>query len=51
MFAWFEYPDRRTRDAANEAMMSNSKMSDKSIDVPFDAKRMIWGGFKVVVDA
>ena len=50
VFAWFEYPDRKTRDAANEAMMSNSKMSEMSTDVPFDAKRMIFGGFDSVVE-
>ena len=50
VFAWFEYPDRKARDAANEAMMSNSKMMDMSKDVPFDAKRMIFGGFQSVVE-
>ena len=50
VFAWFEYPDRAARDAANQAMMSNSKMMDMSTDVPFDAKRMILGGFEAVVE-
>ena len=50
VFAWFEYPDRGARDRANEAMMSNSQMMDMSKDVPFDAKRMILGGFDAVVE-
>ena len=50
VFAWFEYPDRQTRDASNEAMMSNSKMMEMSTDVPFDAKRMIFGGFQAIVE-
>jgi uncharacterized protein YbaA (DUF1428 family) len=50
VFAWFEYPNREVRDAANEAMMNNSQMMDMSKDVPFDAKRMIFGGFEAVVE-
>lgn len=50
VFAWFEYPDREARDASNERMMSNSKMMDMSKDVPFDAKRMILGGFEAIVE-
>jgi len=50
VFAWFEYPDRKARDAANQAMMSDPKMEEMSKDVPFDAKRMIFGGFEAVVE-
>ena len=50
VFAWFEYPDRKARDAANEAMMSDPNMEEMSKDVPFDAKRMILGGFEAVVE-
>ena len=50
VFAWFEYPDREARDAANQAMMSNPKMEEMSKDVPFDAKRMIFGGFEAIVE-
>lgn len=50
VYAWFEYPDRAARDASNEAMMNNSKMMEMSTDVPFDAKRMIFGGFNALVE-
>jgi uncharacterized protein YbaA (DUF1428 family) len=50
VFAWFEYPDRRTRDAANEKMMSDPRMEEMGKDVPFDGKRMIVGGFEAIVD-
>jgi len=50
VFAWFEYPDRQARDAGNEAMMNDSRMMEMSKDVPFDAKRMILGGFEAVVE-
>jgi uncharacterized protein YbaA (DUF1428 family) len=50
VFAWFEYPDRKARDAANERMMSDPRMEDMGKDVPFDAKRMILGGFEAIVE-
>src|SRR4051812_28676756 len=50
VFAWFEYPDRAARDAANAKMMSDPGMSDMGTDVPFDGKRMILGGFEAVVE-
>ena len=50
VFAWFEYPDRATRDAANGKMMADPRMEEMSKDVPFDAKRMILGGFEAIVE-
>ena len=50
VFAWFEYPDRQARDSANEAMMKNTQMMEMSTDVPFDAKRMILGGFDAIIE-
>ena len=50
VFAWFEYPDRKTRDSANQKMMSDPQMEEMGKDVPFDGKRMIFGGFDAVVE-
>ena len=50
VFAWFEYPDRHARDASNQAMMSNPQMAEMGGEAPFDAKRMILGGFEAVVE-
>jgi len=50
VFAWFEYPDRQARDAANERMMNDPQMMEMSTDAPFDAKRMIFGGFDAIVE-
>ena len=50
VFAWFEYPDRQARDAANEKMMSDERMEALGTDVPFDGKRMILGGFEAIVE-
>ena len=50
VFAWFEYSDREARDAANQKMMTDTRMMEFSTDVPFDAKRMIFGGFDAIVE-
>ncbi|MGQ3100481.1 MAG: DUF1428 domain-containing protein [Sphingopyxis solisilvae] len=50
VFSWFEYPDKATRDAANEKMMSDPRMQSMGAEMPFDAKRMIIGGFDSIVD-
>ncbi|MEZ0244996.1 MAG: DUF1428 domain-containing protein [Sphingomonas sp.] len=50
LFSWLEYPDKATRDAANEKMMNDPAMQDMGKDMPFDAKRMIFSGFEAIVD-
>lgn len=52
-FSWVEWPDKPTRDAAFATMMSED-FDDPRIDqarnaMPFDGKRMIFGGFVPVV--
>jgi uncharacterized protein YbaA (DUF1428 family) len=50
VFSWFEYPDRKARDAANEKMMSDQRMADMGANMPFDGKRLIMGGFDAIVE-
>jgi uncharacterized protein YbaA (DUF1428 family) len=50
VFSWFEYPDRATRDAANEKMRSDPRMEAMGASMPFDGKRMIMGGFTPIVE-
>jgi uncharacterized protein YbaA (DUF1428 family) len=50
VFAWFEYPDKATRDSANEKMRSDPRMKDMGETMPFDGKRMIYGGFDAIVE-
>lgn len=50
VFSWFEYPDRAARDAASARMMSDPRMEAMGADMPFDGKRMVWGGFESVAD-
>jgi uncharacterized protein YbaA (DUF1428 family) len=49
IFSWIEYPDKATRDAANEKMRADYEAMDT--EMPFDAERMFWGGFEQVVSA
>ena len=50
VFAWFEYPSKQARDAANEKMMSDPRMKNMGETMPFDGKRMIYGGFDAIVE-
>lgn len=49
-FSWIVYKSRRHRDQVNKKVMADPRfagMDPKTM--PFDGKRMIWGGFKVSV--
>jgi uncharacterized protein YbaA (DUF1428 family) len=51
IFAWIVYESREQRDRVNEQVMNDPRM--KGMDpksLPFDGKRMIWGGFKTIVE-
>jgi uncharacterized protein YbaA (DUF1428 family) len=50
VFSWVEYPDKATRDRANQKMMSDPKMKDFGAQMPFDGKRAIVGGFSPIND-
>ncbi|MCB1996428.1 MAG: DUF1428 domain-containing protein [Burkholderiaceae bacterium] len=52
-FSWVEWPDKATRDAGMKKMMEDPRMDPATPGnppVPFDGKRMIFGGFEPVVD-
>ncbi|WP_222565291.1 DUF1428 domain-containing protein [Novilysobacter antarcticus] len=49
VFSWIEWPDKATCDAAMEKMMADPRMSEERNPMPFDGKRMIFGGFEPVV--
>lgn len=48
VFSWVQWPDRATRDAGNERIMNDPRLSKK--EMPFDGKRLIFGGFTPVVE-
>jgi uncharacterized protein YbaA (DUF1428 family) len=49
VFAWHEYPDAETATAANEKMATDPRMGVMG-EMPFDAQRMIFGGFETILD-
>jgi uncharacterized protein YbaA (DUF1428 family) len=54
IFSWIEWPDKAMRDAAMAKMMdpahADPRMDPEKNPMPFDGKRMIFGGFAPVVD-
>lgn len=48
VFAWIEWPDKATRDAGMKKMMDDPRMADNPM--PFDGKRLIYGGFRPILD-
>jgi uncharacterized protein YbaA (DUF1428 family) len=49
VFSWVEYPSKAVRDAANEKLMTDPRMTEMG-EAPFDGKRMIYGGFAPILD-
>jgi uncharacterized protein YbaA (DUF1428 family) len=50
MFSYIVYRSRKDRDRINAKVMKDPRLSMDMKDMPFDGKRMIWGGFKTIVD-
>ena len=51
MFSWILYRNRRHRDRVNAKVMKDPSMERMmKLPMPFDMKRMAYGGFKVIVD-
>lgn len=50
-FSWITYKNRKDRDRINKAVMMDPRLAKMGgiEDMPFDAKRMIYGGFKTIV--
>ena len=53
VFAWILYKSRAQRDRVNARVFKDPRMAAMCDpgDMPFDAKRMFWGGFKTIVRA
>jgi uncharacterized protein YbaA (DUF1428 family) len=51
VFAWIVWPDKATRDAAHPKMEADPRLRPDVNPMPFDGKRLIYGGFQMIVDA
>jgi uncharacterized protein YbaA (DUF1428 family) len=53
VFAWIVFKSRAHRDRVNSKVMKDPRTARmmKDYPMPFDAKRMRYGGFKILVDA
>ena len=52
VFSWIEWADKATRDAAMARMdeLMNDRLNPEKNPMPFDGKRLIYGGFAPVVE-
>jgi len=53
VFSWIAYKSRAHRDQVNAKVMKDPRLAEMMNPkaMPFDGKRMIYGGFKVLLDA
>ena len=51
VFAWTLWPSRDARNESWQKMMTDPRMNEILNPMPFDGKRMIYGGFEMIVDA
>ena len=51
VFSWIVYKSRAQRDRINKKVMADPRLADMMDPktLPFDGKRMFWGGFKPIV--
>ena len=48
VFSWIEWPSKAVRDEAYPKVMNDPRMTMD--DMPFNGKRMFWGGFQILLD-
>ncbi|MFY8094189.1 MAG: DUF1428 domain-containing protein [Niveispirillum sp.] len=51
VLAWITYPSKEVRDACNAKVMADPRIQCDPANMPFDGKRMFWGGFTTLVQA
>jgi len=50
VFSWIVYKSRKHRDSVNKKVMADPRIAEMGPEnMPFDGKRMIYGGFKPIV--
>jgi uncharacterized protein YbaA (DUF1428 family) len=51
VFSWITWPSRQVRDDAWKKVMADPRLQPDTNPMPFDGKRLIYGGFEPIVDA
>lgn len=51
VFSWITWPSRRARDEGMKKVMADPRVQPDKNPMPFDGKRLIYGGFQVLVEA
>ena len=51
VFSWIVWPSRAVRDQGMAKMMADPRMQPDTNPMPFDGKRVIFGGFEVLVES
>ena len=51
VFSWITWPSRQVRDEAWKKVMADPRLKPDANPMPFDGKRLIYGGFEVIVEA
>ena len=50
VFSWIVWPSREVRDEGMKKVMADPRLQPDKYPMPFDGKRMIFGGFEVLVE-
>jgi uncharacterized protein YbaA (DUF1428 family) len=50
VFSWIVWPSRAVRDAGMKQVMADPRLQPDTNPMPFDGKRLIYGGFEVIVE-
>ena len=51
VFSFITWPSRKVRDEGMKKVMADPRVQPDKNPMPFDGKRLIYGGFEVIVDA
>jgi uncharacterized protein YbaA (DUF1428 family) len=50
VFSWITWPSRQVRDEAWKKVMADPRVQPEANPMPFDGKRLIYGGFETIVE-
>jgi uncharacterized protein YbaA (DUF1428 family) len=50
VYSWIEWPSKQARDEGWAKVMADERMKPDFDNMPFDPKRMFWGGFAPILD-